>query len=550
MVAFQEPESHLVQHGLEEKPAVITDPERNSPSPSPSPPSPEARKRGGISWFLVVASTLSCIFLYAIDNTITANVIPVIATDFQNTDKLAWLSVGFMIGGVAVVLPFGRLYGLFNIKFLYIASVILFQGGSALCGGAPNINAFIIGRVIAGAGGNGMYLGVMNILSINTNDKERPMYLGLCGLVFGTGTVVGPLIGGGFAESSATWRWGFYINLCVGALFAPVYLFLIPGFDPRGSQKILSRFRDFDYIGGILSVAVLACIIMAINFGGPMYDWDSAQIIVLFVLSGVLTVAFGFQQVFCFMTKEEHRMFPVSFLKMKEAVLLFICMAASNAGGFVPIYYIPTYFAFVRGDEPMDSAVRLLPLIIFISVVILINGALMSKFGYYQPWYVAGSALVLVGGVLFSRVDATTPAREIYGYEVLVGIGTGCYIQAGYAVMQSFTEPAMMAYSISFMMLAQLLGITFGLSISAAVFVNYAINGLIQTIPNVTHDEIESALLGASGNILAQLPAEVREASLAVIVEGIKKVYIPVYVSGAVGLVTSVFLNRKGKASA
>lgn len=221
--------------------------------------------------------------------------------------------------------------------------------------------------------------------------------------MFGTGTVVGPLIGGGFAESSATWRWGFYINLCFGALFAPVYLFLIPGFDPRGSQKIRSRFRDFDYLGGVLSIAILACIIMAINFGGPMYDWNSPQIIVLFVLSGVLTLVFGFQQILCFMTKEEHRMFPVSFLKMKEAVLLFICMAASNAGGFIPIYYIPTYFAFVRGDEPMHSAVRLLPLIIFISVVILVNGALMSKFGHYQPWYVAGSALVIVGSVLFCK---------------------------------------------------------------------------------------------------------------------------------------------------
>ncbi|QSS49577.1 MFS drug efflux transporter [Histoplasma capsulatum var. duboisii H88] len=547
MMAPPQSESDLVHCGLEEKLAPTIDVEGNSPSTSPLP---ETRKKRGISWFLVVASTLSCIFLYAIDNTITANVIPVIAADFQNTDKLAWLSVGFMIGGVAVVLPFGKLYGLFNIKFLYIASVVLFQGGSALCGGAPNISAFIVGRVIAGAGGNGMYLGVMNILSINTNDIERPMYLGLVGLVFGTGTVVGPLIGGGFAESSATWRWGFYINLCVGALFAPVYLFLIPGFDPRGSQKIRSRFRDFDYLGGILSIAVLACIIMAINFGGPMYDWNSPQIIVLFVLSGVLSLVFGFQQVLCFMTKEEHRMFPVSFLKMKEAVLLFICMAASNAGGFIPIYYIPTYFAFVRGDEPMHSAVRLLPLIIFISVVILVNGALMSKFGYYQPWYVAGSALVIVGGVLFSRVDANTPARDIYGYEVLAGIGTGCYIQAGYAVMQSLIELSMTANAISFMMLAQLLGITFGLSISGAVFVNYALNGLLKAIPNVTHDEIESALLGVRGDILGSLPANIQVASLTVIVEAIKKVYILVYVSGAVGFVTSIFLNRKGKVHA
>lgn len=120
-----------------------------------------------------------------------------------------------MIGGVAVVLPYGKLFGLYNAKSLYIGSTVLFMAGSALCGGAPNMNAIIVGRVIAGVGGNGMYLGVMTLISVNTNDKERPMYLGLMsasassrvgslkaligdssGLIFGIGTVVGPVIGG------------------------------------------------------------------------------------------------------------------------------------------------------------------------------------------------------------------------------------------------------------------------------------------------------------------------------------------------------------------
>lgn len=84
-----------------------------------------------------------------------------------------------MIGGVAAVLPFGKLYGLFNAKTLYIGSVTLFMVGSAICGAAPNIDSFIVGRVIAGAGGNGMYLGVMTLLSVTTTDKERPVYLSL-----------------------------------------------------------------------------------------------------------------------------------------------------------------------------------------------------------------------------------------------------------------------------------------------------------------------------------------------------------------------------------
>ena len=68
---------------------------------------------------------------------------------------------------------------MFNAKSLYLGSVILFMAGSALCGAAPNLNAFIVGRVIAGVGGNGVYLGVMTLLSVKTNDKERSMYLGL-----------------------------------------------------------------------------------------------------------------------------------------------------------------------------------------------------------------------------------------------------------------------------------------------------------------------------------------------------------------------------------
>lgn len=84
-----------------------------------------------------------------------------------------------MIGGVAGVLPFGKLYGLFNAKHLYLLSVVLFMIGSAICGSAPVMNAFIVGRVVAGMGGTGMYFGIMTILSVNTNDKERPAYLSL-----------------------------------------------------------------------------------------------------------------------------------------------------------------------------------------------------------------------------------------------------------------------------------------------------------------------------------------------------------------------------------
>ena len=83
------------------------------------------------------------------------------------------------MGGLCAAMPFGRIYGMFDTKPVYCVSIILFFAGSALCGGAPNMPAMIIGRVIAGIGGNGVYVGVVTLLSVNTTDVERPTYLGL-----------------------------------------------------------------------------------------------------------------------------------------------------------------------------------------------------------------------------------------------------------------------------------------------------------------------------------------------------------------------------------
>lgn len=255
----------------------------------------------------------------------------------------------------------------------------------------------------------------------------------------------------------------------MGGVFAPVYIWLLPGYNPRGTQKLKSRLREFDYVGALLSLGTLTCIVMAINFGGTVYAWNSGQIIVLFIISGACAILFAVQQTLCLMTGKPHRMFPVDFLKIKEYVLLFILMSASNAL-FIAIYYIPTYFQFTRGDSPLRSAVRLLPIICFTCGTIVANGGLMSKYGYYQQWYIVGSALALIGGVLLctwsrnkpfyvhrlpslARISVDTPAAQIYGYEVILGIGTGCYVQAGHAVMQAIVEPSMLSCGITFMVL-------------------------------------------------------------------------------------------------
>ena len=83
----------------------------------------------------------------------------------------------------------GKLFGLFNIKILFIVSAIIFEAGSALCGAAPNMDALIIGRAICGVGAMGIYIGAMNILSVFTTTRERPKIIGYMSLMWGLGTV-------------------------------------------------------------------------------------------------------------------------------------------------------------------------------------------------------------------------------------------------------------------------------------------------------------------------------------------------------------------------
>lgn len=249
-------------------------------------------------WALVVIALLSSLFLYAIDNTVVANVQPKIVETFGHVSLVPWLAVSFALASAATTLVWSKAYGTFSAKKLYIGATAVFMGASALCGGAPDINSFIVGRAIAGAGGCGMYMGLLTLLSVTTDNVERPKYLSLTGVVWGNGTVLSPVVGGAFGESPAAWRWAFYLNLLVGAVAAPVYFTLLPDFKPQKGTLLLNRLGQIDFISGLLSIGMLVCLVMALDMGGVLWTWSSANSIGLFIGSGVLLILFVLQQVY------------------------------------------------------------------------------------------------------------------------------------------------------------------------------------------------------------------------------------------------------------
>ena len=132
--------------------------EEEGPEPSEAR---EARKIHGMSWFLVVTATISSMFLFGLDQTITADVQPAVINRFDSVLKLPWISVTLLLGASASNLFWGQVYSNYNAKWVFLFNFVVFELGSTLCAASPTINVLIGGRSLAGFGGTGMYNGVV-----------------------------------------------------------------------------------------------------------------------------------------------------------------------------------------------------------------------------------------------------------------------------------------------------------------------------------------------------------------------------------------------------
>ncbi|KAM5442428.1 Efflux pump dep3 [Microsporum ferrugineum] len=509
----------------------------NNPSSGHAHGDPSPRQIRGWKWAVVYASILSTTFLFSLDNTIVADIQPAILELFGQVQLLPWIGVGFALGTMCV-LPWGKVYGVFNAKWVYLFNIVLFELGSAVCGSAPNIAVLILGRVIAGVGGAGMYSGTLSFVAILTTIKERPIYMAGSTVVWGLGSVLGPIVGGAFAQSSASWRWAFYINLPIGAAFLPAYLFLIPSVDPQPSKSFKEKCKMIDWIMTTIFLGGSACLIMAITLGGVVYSWNSASTIVLWAMSAVLLIVSILVAKFHPGVSRENRLYPVHFLNRPILINLQIQMFLVSGIALATTYYIPLYFQFLHGDGPLQAGVRLLPFIISLVVVSMINGTFMPALPYAMPWYTAGSALVVI-----DTVNLDTSNAKIYGYTILVGAGTGCYVVAGFAIVQSLVSPKDIPNAVGAMAISQDLGMVVFLSLAGSIYQNLSLKEVARALPSASKSELTDLIAGTSSRSFKALSQADKDAVIPYITGPMRNVWLFFLVAAILSFLLSAMLG-------
>ncbi|VUC35928.1 unnamed protein product [Clonostachys rosea] len=503
------------------------------------------RQVHGWKWAIAYLSILTTVFLFALDNTIVAAIQVPILNTLGHVELLPWIGTGFALGSTAI-LPWGKAYGLFSVKSLFIFNIILFEIGSAICGAAPNMTAFIIGRVVAGVGGCGMYSGALSYIAFTTSLKERPAYMGGSAVIWGVGSVLGPVVGGAFSISSATWRWAFYINLVIGAVFAPAYIFLLPNISLLAGKPLVQRLGMLDWVGTTIFIAGSVCFTMAITFSGLTYPWSSGSAIALWVMTGVLLLCTVAVTIWHPLSTKEGRLIPAHFFRRPEILNLALQTFLASGVMLSGAYYIPLFFAFTEGDEAMQAGIRLLPFICLLVFFSLANGIVMPMTGHYFPWFVAGAVVSSIGAGLMTTAESNTSAGRIYGFTVLVGAGIGSYVVAGFSVIQALVPVEDVASAVGFAGVSQILGTVTFLAVSGSVMSNTAAQLIAPLLPPDTPtDFVHDLVAGTSSAAFQSLDSELASRVVEKVAKSIGNVWILNVVACALSAACALFLGRK-----
>ncbi|MFC5996175.1 MFS transporter [Pseudonocardia hispaniensis] len=429
-------------------------------------PVPPTRSPGELSHRQIVTILVGLalgMFLAALDQTVVSTAIRVIADDLGGLSLQAWATTAFLITGTISTPLYGKLSDIYGRKPFFLIAISIFILGSVLCTFATSMYSLAAFRAVQGLGAGGLFALALTILGDIVPPRERARYQGYILAVFGTSSVIGPVIGGVLSGQQSIlgidgWRWIFLVNVPLGAIALIVVAKVLNVPHTRRAHRI-------DWPGAVsLAIGLVPLLIVAEQ--GREWGWDSTKALVCYVIGIVGVVAFVFAE----RHYGEDALLPLRLFRNRV-------FATTSAAGFVigmgmfgGIVLLPLFLQIVHGVTPTESGFLMLPLVAGIMLASITSGQITSRTGRYKIFPVLGTAL-MIGAMLLMHFTITVdiPLWELDLYMAMLGLGLGCCMQTLVLAVQNAVPARDMGVATASATFFRQLGGTLGVAVFLSI---------------------------------------------------------------------------------
>jgi EmrB/QacA subfamily drug resistance transporter len=294
------------------------------------------------------------IFLAALDQTVMATASPTIAASFNHLSSQAWLLTAYLVPSLITTPIYGRLSDGFGRRPLFLTALILFLTGSLIAIFSPGMTVLLYGRLVQGLGAGGLFSLAFAVIADILPPRERSRYVLLFVAIFGSASLLGPIIGGIIATQAAIfgitgWRWIFIINVpitLIAVVLALRYLYV---------KQQLKR-ESFDWLGVLLFTVFITALLMGSETSNStILSRMKLELDLIWIISLI-----------AFINEERRRglsaLIPLIFFRNRLFSRTLIASAIGNFGMFVGLATIPLLMQVVHGVSPLVAGSILLPM--------------------------------------------------------------------------------------------------------------------------------------------------------------------------------------------